>query len=144
MDEIRYIYEKWHQYAKERDVEALIALYADHAVFESPLVPAILDRTNGVLNGKDEIKFFLQEGTKRRPNELVKWFRRGDYLTNGRLLVWEYPRQTDEGEQIDILELMEIENGLIQQHRIYWGWKGCLLISQRLARLQENQKSSST
>ena len=97
MDEIRYIYEKWHQYAKERDVEALIALYADHAVFESPLVPAILDRTNGVLNGKDEIKFFLQEGTKRRPNELVKWFRRGDYLTNGRLLVWEYPRQTDEG-----------------------------------------------
>ena len=136
MDEIRYIYEKWHQYAKERDVEALIALYADHAVFESPLVPAILDRTNGVLNGKDDIKFFLQEGTKRRPNELVKWFRRGDYLTNGRLLVWEYPRQTDEGEQIDILELMEIENGLIQQHRIYWGCKGCLLISQGLARLQ--------
>lgn len=131
MDEIRYIYEKWHEYAKARDVEALIALYADHAVFESPLVPAILDRTNGVLNGKDDIKFFLQEGTKRRPNELVKWFRRGDYLTNGRLLVWEYPRQTDEGEQIDILELMEIENGLIQQHRIYWGWKGCLL-----ARLQ--------
>ena len=137
MDEIRYIYEKWHEYAKARDVEALIALYADHAVFESPLVPAILDRTNGVLNGKDDIKFFLQEGTKRRPNELVKWFRRGDYLTNGRLLVWEYPRQTDEGEQIDILELMEIENGLIQQHRIYWGWKkGCLLISQGLARLQ--------
>lgn len=136
MDEIRYIYEKWHEYAKARDVEALIALYADHAIFESPLVPAILDRTNGVLNGKDDIKFFLQEGTKRRPNELVKWFRRGDYLTNGRLLVWEYPRQTDEGEQIDILELMEIENGLIQQHRIYWGWKGCLLISQRLARLQ--------
>ena len=58
---------------------------------------------------KGDIKFFLQEGTKRRPNELVKWFRRGDYLTNGRLLVWEYPRQTDEGEQIDILELMEIE-----------------------------------
>ena len=136
MDEIRYIYEKWHEYAKARDVEALIALYADHAVFESPLVPAILDRTNGVLNGKDDIKFFLQEGTKRRPNELVKWFRRGDYLTNGRLLVWEYPRQTDEGEQIDILELMEIENGLIQQHRIYWGWKGCLLISQGLVRLQ--------
>ena len=136
MDEIRYIYEKWHEYAKARDVEALIALYADHAIFESPLVPAILDRTNGVLNGKDDIKFFLQEGTKRRPNELVKWFRRGDYLTNGRLLVWEYPRQTDEGEQIDILELMEIENGLIQQHRIYWGWKGCLLISQWVARLQ--------
>ena len=133
MDEIRYIYEKWHEYAKARDVEALIALYADHAVFESPLVPAILDRTNGVLNGKDDIKFFLQEGTKRRPNELVKWFRRGDYLTNGRLLVWEYPRQTDEGEQIDILELMEIENGLIQQHRIYWGWKGCQHISGALA-----------
>lgn len=135
MDEIKRIYELWHQYAKDRDVDRLIDLYAEDATFESPLVPAILDRTHGVLNGKEEIKFFLQEGTKRCPNELVKWFRTGEYLTNGNLLVWEYPRQTDDGEQIDILELMKIENGLIQQHRIYWGWKGCLQISQVLSKL---------
>ena len=137
MDDIKRIYEQWHQFARERDVEKLISLYADDATFESPLVPAILDRLDGVLYGKKDIQFFLQEGTKRRPNELVKWFRTGEYLTNGKLLMWEYPRQTDNGEQIDILELMEIEQGLIRHHRIYWGWKGCLQISNALSKLSQ-------
>ncbi len=137
MDDIKRIYEQWHQFAQERDVEKLISLYADDATFESPLVPAILDRLDGVLYGKKDIRFFLQEGTKRRPNELVKWFRTGEYLTNGKLLMWEYPRQTDNGEQIDILELMEIEQGLIRHHRIYWGWKGCLQISNALSKLSQ-------
>lgn len=137
MDDIKHIYEQWHQFAQERDVEKLISLYADDATFESPLVPAILDRLDGVLYGKKDIRFFLQEGTKRRPNELVKWFRTGEYLTNGKLLIWEYPRQTDNGEQIDILELMEIEQGLIRHHRIYWGWKGCLQISNALSKLSQ-------
>jgi hypothetical protein len=33
-------------------------------------------------------------------------------------------RATPEGEQIDSVEVMEIENGLIQRHRAYWGWFG--------------------
>lgn len=133
--DINEIFEKWHEYAKNRDTEKLLYLYADDAVFESPLVPAILDdKFDGVLKGKEEIKKFLIEGTKRRPNELVKWFRTGEYLTNGKTLVWEYPRITDRGEQIDILELMEIESGVIKYHRIYWGWKGCLQISKALSK----------
>ena len=77
----------------------------------------------GCYTVKKEIERFLSEGTQRRPNELVKWYRTGEYLTDGRMLVWEYPRETPDGEQIDILELMIIEQGLIAQHRIYWGWK---------------------
>ena len=134
MHTIQDIFEKWHDFAKSRNTEGLLGLYAEDAVFESPLVPAILDdKTDGVLRGKAEIERFIREGTKRRPNELVKWFRTGKYLTDGKTLVWEYPRETDDGEQIDILELMEINNGLIQKHRIYWGWKGCLQISKSLA-----------
>lgn len=33
-------------------------------------------------------------------------------------------RALPEGEQIDIAEVMEISDGLIQSHRIYWGWFG--------------------
>ncbi|MGT2731051.1 nuclear transport factor 2 family protein [Streptococcus oralis] len=135
MNTIQEIYEKWHEYAKGRDTEALISLYAEDAIFESPLVPAILDTTNGALKGKTAIRHFLEEGTKRRPNELVKWFRTGEYLTNGDILMWEYPRITDNGEQIDILEVMEIEEGLIHKHRIYWGWKGCMMLSSTLSKL---------
>lgn len=129
------IYEQWHTFAKERDVECLLALYAEDAIFESPLVPAILDdATDGRLRGQGAIRRFLEEGTRRRPNDLVRWYRTGSYLTDGSTLMWEYPRETPDGDQIDIMEVMEIRDGLIQRHRIYWGWKGCLQIAPALAR----------
>jgi len=55
----------------------------------------------------------------------VRWYRTGDWLTDGkRILMWEYLRQAPDGDQIELLEVMEIEHGLIQHHRIYWGWFG--------------------
>ena len=122
------IYEKWHKYAKERETKALIELYAEDAVFESPLVPILMNKDSGILRGKTEILAFLNEGTKRRPNELVRWYRTGKYFITGDVLVWEYPRQTPDGEQVDILELMEIRDGLIVNHRIYWGWFGTQML----------------
>ncbi len=129
------LFVEWHERAKSRDVAGLLALYAADAVFESPLVPVILgDKQDGILIGHNEIHRFLEEGTRRRPNDLVRWYRTGSYLTDGRTLVWEYPRETPDGDQIDILELMEIEGGLIKKHRICWGWKGCRQISHALSR----------
>ncbi|RKW25976.1 MAG: DUF4440 domain-containing protein [Kingella sp. (in: b-proteobacteria)] len=136
MEPARHIYEQWHQAAKNRDTAALIALYADDAELESPLVPVILGRDSGVLRGRAEILAFLEEGSRRRPNELVRWYRDGRYLAAGRLLVWEYPRQTPDGSQVDILELMELDDdGKIRRHRIYWGWFGTqMLIASALAK----------
>ena len=125
---MKEIYEKWHKYAKEREIKALIELYAEDAVFESPLVPILMNKDSGILRGKTEILAFLNEGTRRRPNELVRWYRTGKYFITGDVLVWEYPRQTPDGEQVDILELMEIRNGLIVNHRIYWGWFGTQML----------------
>ena len=122
------IYEKWHKYAKERETKALIELYAEDAVFESPLVPVLMNKDSGILRGKTEILAFLNEGNRRRPNELVRWYRTGKYFITGDVLVWEYPRQTPDGEQVDILELMEIRDGLIVNHRIYWGWFGTQML----------------
>ncbi len=127
-DPISMIYEQWHEFARTRNVEALLDLYAVDAIFESPLVLAILDRESGVLRGHPEIRLFLEEGTKRRPNHLVRWFRSDKYFSDGHTLVWEYPRETPNGEQVDIFEVMEIADGKIQKHRIYWGWFGCRLL----------------
>ena len=126
MEPARHIYEQWHQ----------AALYADDAELESPLVPVILGRDSGVLRGRAEILAFLEEGSRRRPNELVRWYRDGRYLAAGKLLVWEYPRQTPDGSQVDILELMELDDdGKIRRHRIYWGWFGTqMLIASALAK----------
>jgi hypothetical protein len=43
-------------------------------------------------------------------------------------LIWEYPRLTPDGTQVDFLEVMEIENVFIQKHRVYWGWAGVEII----------------
>lgn len=120
------IYDQWHEYARAGDVDELLALYHPDAALESPLVPAILDTPGGVCHGRAEIRRFLEEGTRRRPNALVRWYRSGEVLCDGRTLFWEYPRHlpADKGEQIDIAEVMEVADGQIMRHRIYWGWFG--------------------
>jgi steroid Delta-isomerase len=120
------IHREWHARAKALDTEGLLALYAADAALESPLVNAILeDRSSGILHGHSELRLFFAEGARRRPNELVRWYRTGTWLSDGeRLLVWEYPRAAPDGDQVDILEVMDIVDGLIQHHRIYWGWFG--------------------
>ena len=130
MNDFARIYRDWHEHAKNRDTEKLIALYADNAVFESPLVPAIMNRQSGILRGKSEILAFLEEGTRRRPNDLVRWYREdGRFFTGGDTLIWEYPHQTPDGSQVDILELMQLSDGLIARHRIYWGWFGTQMLT---------------
>ena len=44
------------------------------------------------------------------------------------------PRQAPDGDQVDLVEFMEIVGGLIAYHRVYWGWKGCGLIAPVLSR----------
>jgi hypothetical protein len=138
------IHRQWHECAKTRDIEGLIALYAEDAILESPLVPAVLDaRTSGVLCGHNELRDFLAAGARSRPIDLARWYRTNQWLTDGkRLLVWEYPRETPDGDQVEIVELMEIEDGLIRRHRIYWGWLGTGLLA-RSAVQKANQTTGS-
>jgi steroid delta-isomerase len=58
--------------------------------------------------------------------------RSATFFSAGATLIWEYPRVTPEGDQVEIVEVMETADSLIQHHRIYWGWKGCLLIAPKL------------
>jgi hypothetical protein len=50
---------------------------------------------------------------------------REGFFTDGRRLIWEYPRATPNGDQMDFVESMELnDEGLIGRHRVYWGWFG--------------------
>lgn len=124
-DRAHDIYRLWDGCARARDVSGLLALYAPHAVLESPLIPAILDVSDGVLEGHDALARFFSEGGRRRPNPLVRWYREPDrFLFDGWRLVWEYPRQAPDGNQVELVEIMDLDDGLIVHHRIYWGWFG--------------------
>jgi hypothetical protein len=120
--DIERIYMEWDEALSRNDTNALLALYARDAVLESPLVSHILGTTQGVCRGYNELKKFFEIVATRKPSTR-KFYREG-YFTDGRKVIWEYPQQSPDGDQMDFVEVMEIKNGLIQKHRVYWGWFG--------------------
>lgn len=123
--DIRHVYDRWHATIVERDLDGLMALYADDAVLETPLILATqADRIEGILKGKVAIRPFFAAGFQRFGKNFGRWYRTGTFYSSGRQLVWEYPRDTPQGEQIDLVEVMDLRSGLIADHRVYWGWVG--------------------
>ncbi|MBN2975755.1 nuclear transport factor 2 family protein [Pseudomonas sp. FP597] len=132
-----HIYETWHATVRVRDLTATAALYGEDAVFETPLVLAVYpDHGSGILIGRATIQRFMEDSVRRFPSDLAEWYRSDKAFINGRQLTWEYPRKTPKGEQIDLMEMMEIDNGLITCHRVYWGWYGIRLLLPALAKAQ--------
>jgi ketosteroid isomerase-like protein len=120
---IERIYHEWDDALSHLDVERILALYAPDATLESPLIPHLLkSKQQGICRGQAEIRQLLEELVRTQPP--ARKFYRTKYFTDGKIVIWEYPRATPRGEQQDFVEVMEIQNGLIQNHRVYWGWFG--------------------
>ena len=121
MENIEAVIQRWEDALSDHDAEALLACYAPDAVLESPVAAHILSG-RGVCQGHEELRPFFAEVVARTPDE--RQYYRAGFFTDGHRATWEYPRQTPDGEQMDFVEVMEIEDGLIQAHRVYWGWRG--------------------
>jgi ketosteroid isomerase-like protein len=120
---VERMYFAWDDALSRNDAEALLALYARDAQLESPLVPHLLGTKSGVLRGHDELRPLFALLAERKPP--VRQYHRSGYLTDGKRLIWEYPRDAGKGEQMDFVEAMELnDDGLIQRHSVYWGWFG--------------------
>lgn len=117
------MYVQWDAALSSNDPEALLACYAPDAVLESPLIPHLMGGTDGACRGHEQLRPFFQILAQRKP-PLRQHFRTG-FFTDGKTVIWEYPRQTPDGQQMDFVESMTLNNkGLIQRHCVYWGWKG--------------------
>ena len=111
----------------DEGVESLLALYAKDAEIESPLIPHLMKAERGICRGHEEMRPFFREVGRRKPS-LRKYYRTG-YLTDGKKLIWEYPRAKPDGEQMDFVEALELYGvGLIQHLCVYWGWRGVNVI----------------
>jgi SnoaL-like domain len=122
--DIERIYHEWHERNVARDAEGVVDLYALDAVFESPIVASLMNQQSGTIQGREALQRFFRSVTAKFHNPLVHWHRPPEYFTNGRTLIWEYPRQTPTGDQVEIVEVMDLLDGKIQHHRVYWGWFG--------------------
>ena len=81
-----------------------------------------MGKTEGICRGHAELRQLLDILAKRKPK--LRQYHRGGYFTDGHTLIFEYPRNAPNGEQMDFVEVMHIEDGLIQYHKVYWGWRG--------------------
>lgn len=86
----------------------------------SPLVRHLLGTDEGIVRGRENLREFVRKVFANEPPQRQR-FRTG-FLSDGSHVTWEYPRQTTEGKQMDIVEIMVIRDRLIQHHRVYWGW----------------------
>jgi hypothetical protein len=123
---VERIYEAWDQALGAKDLEGALKLYAPDATIESPLVVHLLGVKSGICCGHDQLRKFIRLVFERQP-AARKRFRTG-FFTDGTKLMWEYPRATPDGDQMDFAEVMELENGLIKRHRVYWGWYGLSIL----------------
>jgi hypothetical protein len=120
---VEHMYVAWNDALSRNDADALLALYASDAVLESPLVPHLLGVESGVLRGHEQLRTLFAKLAGRKPP--VRQYYRSPYRTDGKRLVWEYPRDAGKGTQVDFAEMMELDDaGLIQRHHVYWGWFG--------------------
>ena len=87
-----------------------------------------MNQESGVVRGRESVRAFLDRartsgatsGDARAP---MHWWREERFFSAGDTLIWEYPRVTPWGDQMDIVEVMVIADGLIVHHKVYWGWK---------------------
>ena len=86
-------------------------------------MPHLLGTKSGTLRGRDQLRPLFAQLAERKPP--VRLYYRKGYLTDGKRLIWEYPRDAGKGEQMDFVEVMDLnDKGQIQRHCVYWGWFG--------------------
>jgi ketosteroid isomerase-like protein len=119
-EQIEHVFIAWDDALGAKDVDAAIALYQPDATLESPLICHLLGAKQGVVRGREDLRRFVAKVFAHQPAKRMRY--RAGFLTDGSRVVWEYPRQSPDGEQMDIVEVMEIRDGLIAAHRVYWGW----------------------
>ncbi|GAA5127058.1 nuclear transport factor 2 family protein [Pseudonocardia adelaidensis] len=121
-EQIEHIFTAWDDALGAKDLDAAMALYQPDATLESPLVCHLLGTTEGVVRGRENLRRFVEKVFANQPAERRR--HRAGFLSDGSRLTWEYPRESPDGDQMDIVEVMEIRDGLIAHHRVYWGWVG--------------------
>jgi ketosteroid isomerase-like protein len=106
-----------------KDLEAVVALFAEDASVESYLVVRVFKRKEGVCRGRSEIReligALLEHGTP--------WGGHAPPLVRGNTIAVEYTRASSDTETFSV-DIIEVKDGKIQSLRAYAGWRGVLAL----------------
>jgi steroid Delta-isomerase len=124
-DQMKHVYATWHHAIVSRDLDKLMELYAAESVLDSSAVLVLEKDPSGIVRGRDRIrKHFASFFAMLGDSDGKDWYRVKEYYWDGKLLLWEYPSKGPNGDQLDVVESMDLEDGLIVYHRVYWGRVG--------------------
>jgi hypothetical protein len=103
----------------------------------------MLGKEIGICRGHDELRSLFEALRERKPP--IRQYYRTGLFSDGRKIIWEYPRVSPKGEQMDFVEVMEInDQGLIQHHGVYWGWFGVPVLQRDEYHKKEEPRDGTT
>ncbi|MEP7169011.1 MAG: nuclear transport factor 2 family protein [Bacteroidota bacterium] len=116
MNDLKKIALDWFDAFNKHEIELLLALYDDHAEHYSPKLKVHHPSTNGLINGKSELREWWTGAFKRLPQlhyELIQ------LTAEGEQVFMEYIRYTPGEENLRVGEVLVIRNGKIIASRVY-------------------------
>jgi len=108
----------WVAAFNARDLEALLALYADDAVHHSPKLRARRPETSGNVRGKEALRAWWADSFDRLPGLHYEARR---VTASGHLLFLEYDRSLPGEATLAVAELFVVRAGRIAESRVYHG-----------------------
>jgi len=114
----RAIAEAWLAAFEARDLDALLALYADDATHTSPKIRALHPDTGGVLSGKAAMRAWWADSFARLPT--LKYIQTSITADTHSVLL-EYIRRVAGEPDLPIAEVFEIRAGYIVASRVFHG-----------------------
>ena len=108
----------WMRAFNAHDIDALVALYADHATHTSPKVRTEHPDTGGLLRGKTALSKWWRESDSRLPD--LRYEEKAMTANEERVFV-EYIRHCPGEAQRPVAEVFDVRGGRIVASRVYHG-----------------------
>jgi heme-degrading monooxygenase HmoA/ketosteroid isomerase-like protein len=115
---LRAIAERWLACFDKRDLDGLLALYADDATHTSPKIRARHPDTGGQLRGKAAMRAWWQDSFDRLPSMRYVPIA---LTADAERVFMEYVRRVDGEPDMPVAEVLEVRDGLIVASRVFHG-----------------------
>ena len=115
---LRSIAEQWLACFERRDLDGLLALYADDATHTSPKIRVRHPETGGLLRGKAAMRTWWQDSFDRLPS--MRYLPTALTADSERVFM-EYVRKVDGDADMPVAEVLEVRGGKIVASRVFHG-----------------------
>jgi ketosteroid isomerase-like protein len=101
-----------------KDIDGLVALFAEDATLESYLVTRIFNRKEGVCRGRAELRELAAALMKRG----TPWGSHEPPIISGNTVAVEWRSASSDAERFSV-DIIELKDGKIRSLRAYAGWR---------------------